>query len=162
MSTQLVAPSLAAAQAIILESSKATVDRLNEDLKNRYYMLFNDYVTNMTSGNYVPPENRIPPTPPMAWELAPADKDGFVFYQIGHNPVVPTPAPPPYNGGIQPPNKTPGVILMGPENPANPKWRTALPGDTWPSGQETPVQGDGHKYIKFGAPVGAGWYLQIS
>ena len=156
------ATSLSFAQATILASSTETVRRLNEHLKTSYYQKFQDYVTNMTSGGYVPPEQRVVPMPPMAWELAPADENGFVFYQVGKTQVVPTPFPPPYNGGNPQPNKAPGVIVMGPPQVNNPMWHTALSGDTWPSGMETGVQSDGHNYIKFGAPVGAGWYLQIS
>ena len=85
--------SLSAAQGNILASSTAMVNRLNEDLITRYHMAYTDYVANMQSGENIPADRRVPPKPPMAWELAPANADGFVFYQVGNTPVC-APDPP--------------------------------------------------------------------
>jgi hypothetical protein len=153
--------SLSAAQANILASSTAQVKRLNDDLKTRYLSAFADYVANMESGGFVPEERRVPPKPPKAWELAPANADGFVFYQIGTTPICDQPPTPSYNAGNPQPNTVPNMIMIGGQN-GNTKWYTALKGDTFPSGMTTPPQPDGHTYEKFGAPVGPGWYLQVS
>jgi hypothetical protein len=166
MSTSPTTPSadlttLEAAQANILASSTELVKRLNADLKTRYLSGFADYVANMTSGGFVPEDRRTPPKPPNAWELAPPDKDGFVWYQIGTTPVCDMPPVPTYNAGNPQPNTVPNMILIGKQN-GNTKWYTALKGDTFPSGMTTPPQADGHTYEKFGAPVGPGWYLQVS
>jgi len=155
--------SLSAAQANILASSTAQVQRLNADLITRYLSAFADFVTNMESGGFVPEDRRVPPKPPNAWELAPPNADGFVFYQIGSTPVCPMPALPYYAAGNAQPNTQPNVIMLGVAIPGGGgKWYQALKGDTFPSGMTTPPQPDGHTYEKFGAPVGPGWYLQVS
>jgi hypothetical protein len=79
--------SLATAQENVRANSAGMVSRLNADLAARYNQAYADYVTNMQSGGFVPEERRTPPKPPMGWELAPANEDGFVFYQIGTTPV---------------------------------------------------------------------------
>ncbi len=154
---------LTAAQANILANSKVMVDKLNADLKSRYLSAFADYVANMESGEYVPPDRQAPPKPPNGWELAPPDANGFVFYQIGTTPVCAMPPLPSYNYANPQPNTQPNVIMIGTAIPGgNGKWYQALKGDTFPSGMTTPPQPDGHTYEKFGAPVGPGWYLQVS
>jgi hypothetical protein len=152
--------SLSAAQANILASSEENVRRLNVDLVKRYLALFADYVANMTSGGFVPPERQIPPSPPMAWQLAAPDADGFVWYEVGSTPACPQPPTPAYNHDNPQPNTVPNMIMIGGQN-GNTAWYTALKGDTFPSGMTTPPQPDGHTYEKFGAPVGPGWYLQL-
>jgi hypothetical protein len=149
-----------AARANILASSTEMVARLNRDLKFRYDSAYADYVANMESGGFVPEERRTPPQPPGAWELAPPNADGFVFYQIGTTPICDTPPVATYNGGNPQPNTTPNMIMIGKQS-GNTKWYTALKGDTFPSGMTTPPQDDGHTYEKFGAPVGPGWYLLV-
>lgn len=160
--------SLATAQANILANSQAMVQRLNADLVTRYQGAYADYLLNMHSGGVVPPERRNPPAIPNAWELAPADANGFVFYQIGTRPVVDPAAYPAtyYAGGNPQPNTAPNVIMVGARN-GDTKWFTALKGDTFPSGMTTPpgtvsVDGVSGTFQKFGAPVGPGWYLLIS
>ena len=154
---------LQAAQRNILVNSTEMVRRLNADLVARYQSAYADYLTNMQSGQNVPPERRHAPTPPFAWELAPPDRDGFVFYQVGNKSVVnPSDYPDTYFAGGNPqPNSTPNMIMIGGQTPGT-KWFTALKGDTFPSGMVTPPQPDGHVYEKYGAPVGPGWYLQLS
>jgi hypothetical protein len=137
------------------------VGKLNADLTVRYQSAYADYVANMQSGQNVPDDRRKPPKPPFAWELAQPDADGFVFYQVGTSPVCPQGPAVGANFDIAPPNTQPNMILIGKQN-GNSKWFTALPGDTFPSGMTTPPQPDGHLYEKFGAPVGPGWYLQVS
>jgi len=156
--------SLSAAQANILASSTAQVQRLNADLITRYHSAFDDYTLNMTSGGFVPVDRRVPPKPPNAWELAPANADGFVFYQIGTTPVCDQPPTPNYNADNPQPNTVPNMIMLG--NRINGKWFQALKGDTFPNGQTTPpitsADGVAGTFEKFGAPVGPGWYLQVN
>ncbi|HTS26973.1 MAG TPA: hypothetical protein VMH81_13950 [Bryobacteraceae bacterium] len=168
MSTSPVTPlsadqtTLAAAQANILANSQMMVSKLNADLIAKYNQAYADYVTNMQSGENVPADRRNPPVPPMAWELAPPDPNGFVFYEIGHTPVCAQGAAVGCNYDNPQPNTQPNVIMIGGPIPGAPKWYQALKGDTFPSGMTTPPQPDGHTYEKFGAPVGPGWYLQVS
>jgi hypothetical protein len=126
-------------------------------------MAYTDYVANMQTGENIPADRRVPPKPPMAWELAPPNADGFVFYQVGTTPVCdPGPAVT-CNYDNPQPNTQPNVIMLGGPIPGGGgKWYQALKGDTFPSGMTTPPQPDGHTYEKFGAPVGPGWYLQVS
>ncbi|HLK63671.1 MAG TPA: hypothetical protein VKU19_09535 [Bryobacteraceae bacterium] len=152
--------SLQAAQANVLANSKAMVAKLNADLITIYHSAYADYVTNMQSGQNVPAERRNPPVPPMAWEVAPPNSDGFQFYQIGTTPVCPEGPAVPCNYDNPQPNSQPNVIMIGVLITG--KWYQALKGDTFPSGMTTPPQPDGHTYEKFGAPVGPGWYLQVS
>jgi hypothetical protein len=136
---------------------------LNADLTKRYLSAFSDYVTNMESGETIPADRQVPPQPPNGWELAPASADGFVFYQVGTTPVCPMPPLPFYAAGNAQPNTTPNMIMIGVAIPGGGgKWFQALKGDTFPNGMTTPPQPDGHTYEKFGAPVGTGWYLQVS
>src|SRR4051794_9772317 len=117
--------SLAAAQRNILANSTEMVKRLNADLKYRYDQAYADYVTNMQSGGFVPEERRTPPKPPMGWELAPADENGFVFYQIGTTPVSNPGAAVNYQAANPVPNTVPNMIMIGSRN-GNSKWFTAL------------------------------------
>lgn len=155
--------SLSDAQANILAGSTAQVQRLNADLVLRYHMFFADYTQNMQSGGFVPEDRRVPPKPPHAWELAPPNQDGFVFYQISQTTLVcDQPPTPSYNAGNPQPNTVPNMIMLGVAIPGGGgKWFQALKGDTFPNGMTTPPQPDGHTYEKFGAPVGPGWYLQV-
>ena len=150
---------LEAAQSNILASSTAMVARLNADLKTRYLSAFADYVANMESGEVVPEDRRVPPKPPHAWELAPPNSDGLVFYQVGTTPVCDMPPLPFYAAGNTAPVKVANTIEVG--RNITGKWYSVGPNDTFPSGMTTPPQPDGHVYEKFGAPVGAGWYLQV-
>lgn len=153
--------SLSAAQRNIAANSKGMVDHLNADLKLRYDQAYAGYLLNMQSGGFVPEERRTPPKPPNAWELAPPDENGFVWYQVGSTPVCPQGPATYFAGGNPQPNTTPNMIMIGAQN-GNTKWYTALKGDTFPNGMTTPPQADGHLYEKFGAPVGPGWYLQVA
>jgi hypothetical protein len=160
--------SLSAAQANILASSTAQVQRLNDDLKARYHSLYADYVLNMQSGGVVPPERRVPP-----------NADGFVFYQVGLTPVCdPGPAVG-YNGGLA----VTGGLVEGQIDIGNfdeGTFWSAGRTDTWPAGKKTPPLPAGPTYPagvyqKWPAPVGSlnitwpdgtvgvhgGWYEKI-
>jgi hypothetical protein len=102
----------------------------------------------------------------MAWELAPPDANGFVFYQIGTTPVCAMPPLPYYASGNATPTPVPNTIHIG-NRIGTSNWFQALPGDTFPNGMTTPpmtsADGVNGVFEKFGAPVGIGWYLlQVS
>ena len=123
------------------------------------------YVANMESGETVPPERRVPPAPPMALVVMPPPTIyGFAYLAPGDVPVCPMPALPFYAAGNAAPNKVPNVMVIG-NRIGSTKWFQALPGDTWPSGQDTPpttsADGVSGVFEKYGAPVGNGWYLQV-
>jgi len=159
---------LQAAQRNILANSTEMVRRLNADLLSRYQSAYQDYLANMHSGENVPADRIHAPLPPYAWELAPPDGDGFIFYQVSKTTRIADPAsyPDTYNSGSNPqPNATPNMIMVGART-ASTNWFTALKGDTFPSGKMTPpvTSSDGVIGIfeKFGAPVGPGWYLLMN
>ena len=68
--------------------------------------------------------------------------------------------PLPISRAAAPVVKVPNTIDIG--RNIGGKWFSVGPRDTMPSGATTPPQADGHVYEKYGAPVGAGWYLQLS
>jgi hypothetical protein len=155
------APTLANDIQTTYNASVVNVAQLNAGLKARAAAAYADYVANMRSGENIPAYLKVPPTPPMAWELAPADAQGFVYYQIGTTPVCPQGPAVAANADNPPVNTIPNMIMMGGQNGST-MWWSALAGDTFPSGMTTPPQPDGHTYEKFGAPVGSGWYLRVS
>lgn len=59
-----------------------------------------------------------------------------------------------------PPPHPAGTVVLG-KNFFGKYWAVG-PGDTFPVDETTPMQPDGHTYNKIGAPVGPGWYLQLS
>ncbi|MBZ5618577.1 MAG: hypothetical protein LAQ69_07625 [Acidobacteriia bacterium] len=156
----LSAPTLQDAINNQLAASTAQVARLNADLQTRFDQQVTDFNLNMASGQSG--VNHTPPEPPFAWELAPADAVGFMFYQISKTTkIVGTVTPTTFNAYdasqiVKPKNVIDvGVNFFG-------KWFSVGPHDTFPSGMTTPPQADGHTYEKFAAPVGPGWYLQVS
>jgi hypothetical protein len=151
--------SLEAAIANQLAASTGQVAWLNADLKSRYLSKFHDYVLNVESGQR---DNSNPPVPPNAWELTPPTAAGFVFYQIGKTPVCDMPPIPNNHIYVDPATRPQNVIDIGKQLLGGGKWYSVGPVDTFPLGMTTPPQPDGHTYQKFGAPVGQGWYLQVS
>jgi hypothetical protein len=141
--------SLAAAQANVLASSTAMVAHLNEELKNRYYRDFANWKISVDAGRIT---NENPPKVPNGYELV-KDDEGFTFPELGKTPVCdPLPVP---EDMLTPNTIDIGHLIFG-------KWYSVGEHDTFPSGMTTPPQPDGHVYEKFGAPVGPGWYLQVS
>ena len=131
------------AQQSILASSKAEVARRNGDAIFLYHGKYSDYVANMQSGEDVPADRRIPPTPPMAWELAPADANGYIWPQVGTTPVCPAGPAVPCNFDNQPtghnaPAGAPVVFSIGVS--ATPGWYSA-PGDNEPAGFQKTLPG---------------------
>lgn len=162
-----------AAQANVLASSKANVERLNKDLIFRYNRAYADYVTNMRSGNHIPDEQRQPPKPPMAWELAPPDAEGYVWYQqSATTPVCPA-------GPLVTPNSDYAMPLpiahhigmnwnSRPDGPAKGSFVTATKDDGMPGGFVTPPTSDPnfpgeppHTYMRLTTAVGPGWYQEL-
>lgn len=160
---------LADVQAAIKAGSEAQVAALNADLAKRYHAAMVDYNLNVDSGQMSPTPGglnyRPAPKVPMAWELAPANEDGFVFYQPGTTPVCdPDPVNPDKTqtqGQINA-QKPQGIVDIGPALAANPGWYALGPHDTAPGGKSITMP-DGHTYVKYtGFAPGTGWYLQVS
>ena len=153
------ATSLESARANILASSTEQVQRLNDDLRVRFDSAMTDFNLNMASGQSG--VNSTPPKAPFAYELAPPNEDGFVFYQISKTTrIVGTVTPATFNAGAPQPPKPKNVIDIGTNFFG--KWWSVGPMDTFPCGMTTPPQADGHIYEKYCAPVGPGWYLQLN
>ena len=141
-----------------LAASTAQVELLNADRTGRYDTAITNFNLNMASGQQG--VNTKPPVAPFAWVLTPPDVNGMVFYAISSTvKIVGTVPVSTFNAGAPQPAKAPNVIDIG-KSIGGSKWYTVGPDDTFPLGMTTPPQADGHTYLKFGAPVGAGWYLQ--
>lgn len=85
--------SAVAARQYTEASSRAFISSHNEDLTRIYLAdVFKPWADGVRNGSTT---NANPPKPPMAYELAPPDANGFVFYQIGTTPVCSIPAVPP-------------------------------------------------------------------
>lgn len=125
--------SIESARANILASSTAQVARLNATRKSIYLSKFHDWQLNVESGRI---DNTNPPQPPVAWELAPPDENGFVFYQESAN--TPVCDMPPLPGNFTKPiarrgdeSKPPVVDIGGPNGFGN---FLVGPNDTMPFG----------------------------
>jgi len=157
------ATSLAAAQANQLASSTAMVNQLNDNLKVIYLTSFNNWCISVNAGR-IPNTN--PPQPPVQYVVSPPDAEGFQWPIIdpAKTPVCPVPPVPPdqTNTAVKPPN----VIDVGHAIPGVPKWFSVGPQDTFACGSTTPPvtseDGTTGVFEKYGAPVGAGWYLLVS
>jgi hypothetical protein len=158
---------LADVQAAIKAGSERQVAALNADLVTRYHAAMADYNLNVDSGQMSPVEGglnfRPAPKVPMAYELAPANDEGFVFYQVGTTPVC--------DADPVHPDKS---LTQGQLNALKPQgvsdvgvalgggWFQQGPHDTTPAGAHYTAP-DGHTYEKFsGFAPGTGWWLQLS
>jgi hypothetical protein len=155
------ATSLAAAQANQLASSTAMVAQLNSNLTVIYNTAFNSWCTNVNAGR-IPNTN--PPQPPVQYVVSGPDKQGFQWPVLDPSgtPVCAMPPVPPDGFTVVP--KVPNTIDVGPN--IGGKWFSVAADDTFPAGMTTPPIADAsgalHTYEKYAAPVGAGWYLQVS
>jgi hypothetical protein len=154
LSAQTAAPdvsqtTLTFAQQSILASSTYQVAFLNADLQKRYDMAVTDYNANMQSGtSKVAP--RIP-VAPLAWQLAPADANGFVFYQYGPGVITSSiPLATVNLGTLKPPVSAPNTIDICAETSSK-GWFQACDDDTVPSGLTVPGPNAG-MYLKWGTP----------
>ncbi len=166
--------SLAEAYANQYADSQSMVVALNADAKLRYDDLVTNFNTNMESGEKG--VNTTPPEAPFVWELFPAPPadgtapDYFVFYRLSTTTkIVGTVVPDTFNHGATVAPLTPNVIHLGVSLGNN--WYSVGDKDTFPLGEVTPPQADGHTYERFGSEMGAnvnaggfipGWYLQVS
>lgn len=145
------------------QASLGQVTSLNKSVKLNYDGLWNNYLINVASGQR---DNSNPPPPPHAWVLDPAppahieDLNYFVFYKIGDDPICPMPPIPPSVVPIDKTKLPKNNIVVG--GSIGNGWFSVGPNDSWPVDIPTPPQADGHSYVKWGAPVGPGWYRQIS
>lgn len=165
MSTAPVTPlsadatSLGAAQANQLASSQIMVQQLNGNLKTIYLTAFNNWKISVDAGR-IPNTN--PPQPPMGYVVSGPDAHGFQWPVVGTTPVCDMPPIPADETNSAP--KVPNTINVGPS--IGGKWFSVGPGDTFAAGMTTPpipdASGALHTYEKYAAPVGAGWYLQLT
>ena len=155
------ATSLAAAQANQLVSSTAMVANLNANLQTFYLSAFNGWCTSVNAGR-IPNTN--PPSPPVQYVVSKPDAEGFQWPVIDPDgaPVCAMPPIPVDMTGSKP--KVPNTIEVG-KNISG-KWFQVGPDDTFAPGMTTPpvTSADGVRgtFEKYAAPVGAGWYLQLS
>ena len=153
------ATSLAAAQANQLASSTIMAGQLNDNLKFIYLTGFNNWKNNVDAGRIA---NTNPPHPPKAYVVSQPDAAGFQWPVLGTDLVCAMPPIPEDHFTVVP--KVPNTIDVG--RNIYGKWFSVGPNDTFTSGMTTPPIPDStgalHTYEKFAAPVGAGWYLQVS
>lgn len=164
MSTTLVNPgsgtTLEDAIANQLADSTDMVARLRANDQFNYDQSIRNFDANMESGQ--PNVNEKPPVAPFAWVLSPPNAAGFVFYERSNTIRLTSSIPiDTFDAGAPQAPKPLNVIDIG-KSINGTKWYSVGPMDTFPLGMTTPPQTDGHTYQKFGAPVGAGWYLQVS
>ncbi len=147
--------SIEAARANILASSKQLVAALNADLKNRYLSAFDDWTISVDAGRI---ENTNPPKPPFAYELAPPDENGFVWYQVSKTTLVCEMPPVPENrlNVAEPPA---GTIDLGADLGGG--WYAAGPHDRVTPGAIITLP-NGLKLQKVGFFMGNGWYQKVS
>lgn len=164
------ASTLQAAQANVLAAAVAQVAALNDGLKANFQQAFGSWLTNWNAGRVT--DSTTAPKPPNAFVVAyaadPTTGPGSVgpygetqifwaYPGVGKVPVCDMPAIPaiPSNQSI------PNHIHVG--HALGGGWFSAGQDDTLPSGQATPpvTTDDGvtGTFVKYGAPVGAGWYL---
>jgi|SRR5579872_1013416 len=156
--------SLAAAQANQLASSQIMVAQMNTNLKTIYLTAFNNWKISVDAGR-IP--NTDPPQPPKGYVVSSPDANGFQWPVPGNDPVCDVPPIPEDHSLTQQQIQaalTPNTIDIG-KNIGG-KWFSVGPKDTFGVGQTTPpipdVDGSFHTYEKYGAAVGAGWYLELS
>lgn len=132
------------AKANILASSTAKVDALNADELFRFNQSVDNWHINMLSGQPMSEDRRKPPVPPMKWELAPPDKDGYVWPQQGNTPIAAVPDAVFYHGitvAEQRGALTPGVTDIG-HLTGNAGVYSAGPNDTQPVGFKITIPTD--------------------
>ena len=153
------ATSLVAAQANQLASSTIMVGQLNGNLKSIYLTAFNNWKISVDAGRI---SNANPPKPPKGYVVCAPDANGFQWPVLGPDPVCDMPALP--EDHFTPVQKIPNTIDIG--RNIGGKWFAVGAKDTFAPGATTPPIPDAggvlHTYEKYAAPVGAGWYLQLS
>lgn len=146
-------------KASLRAGSLIEISSLNAALKYKFYTDVTNWHINMMSGQSLPPERQLPPVPPMAWELAPPDKDGYEFPQIGTTPIAPVPEAVFYHGitiAQQNAAKPPNVFELG-HATGNPGWWSVGFDDTMQIGFKKSFPGpDGNMITvqKVGFPFG--------
>ena len=147
------------AQAAVLRQSIEIRDNTNAQRKTIYLQRFNNWKISVDAGRA---SNEDPPKPPSGVMLASPDADGYVFPIEGGPPVCDMP-PIPEDAFHHAP-LVPNTIDVG--KSIGGKWHSVGPRDTFPAGKTTPpvTSSDGvtGTFEKYGAAVGAGWYLQVS
>jgi hypothetical protein len=147
--------SIEAVRAAILKGSTEMVANLNADLKSRYLSAFNDWAISVNAGKI---DNTNPPIPPYAWELAPPNADGLVFYQISTTTRV-CDMPPVPDSKLNVPEPPAGTIDLGADLGGG--WYAAGPHDRVAPGTIITLP-NGLKLQKVGFFMGNGWYQKVS
>ena len=153
------------AKANVLAASIENVRVRNLNDQAHYDGAVRDYNANLATGQKHD-ASYLPPIAPLKWQLADVDAEGYTFYQQGPEHLVPTP---PLTistvdlGNLTVAPRDPNHIAVG--NRIEGAWFQVGSGDGTPNGFQTPpntVSADGvtGTFTKFGAPVGAGWYLK--
>lgn len=167
------ASTLQAAQANVLAAITAEVADLNGNLKKVYMDAFNGWLVSWNAGRVS--DSSTAPKPPMAFvvgSFTDTTSGAGTVGAYGPNPIMwATP-----QMGTAPVCDMPQIpVLPVPQSQLSANkihvgrslgqgWWSAGTDDTFPSGQTTPpvTSDDGATgvFVKYGAPVGAGWYLK--
>ena len=137
------------------------VGNINANLKSIYMTGFTNWTISVIAGR-IPNTN--PPQPPVQYVVGPPDAEGYQWPIVDPTgtPVCAMPPLPPDQTNSTP--KVPNTIEVG--SNIGGKWFSVGADDTFPAGMTTPpipdASGALHTYEKYAAPVGAGWYLQVS
>jgi len=123
-------------------------------LKTRYLSLFNDWCISVHEGKI---DTSNPPHPPIGWRLMSPDKDGFVWYEIGGDPVCDMPPLP--ENRLNVPEPPAGTIDLGADLGGG--WFAAGPHDRVAPGTVVTLP-NGLKLQKVGFFMGNGWYQKVS
>ena len=156
------------AQQQTLAASIANVAMLNAGNQAHYDAAIRDFNSNMETGQHHDPP-LTPPVAPLKWQLAPADANGFIFYQQGPDSLTSTVTADTTDlGTLKPAVKNPNIIQVGNRlpGPGNSSWFGVGPNDGTPGGFETPpttqsADGVVGTFEKFQSPWGS-VYLKVS
>lgn len=138
---------------------QAYCDQYNANAYSHYRQTIENINRSLDAGRPAP----IPAPPvPTKWVLTPPDGNGLQWQTTSDEPTGPElPLHPDMSQLVV---KAPNTIDIG-RNIAG-KWFSVGANDTFPPGLITPpipdASGALHTYEKYAAPVGAGWYLQLS
>jgi hypothetical protein len=146
--------SIEAARANILTSSQAQVARMNDNLKIVYQFAFDGWKTSVDAGRI---DNSNPPVPPAGYHLAKPDANGFVWPELGTDPVCEMPAIP--ENRLNPPQPPAGTIDVGAD--LGNGWYATGDHDRVKSGTVITLP-NGLKLQKVGFILGNGWYQKVA
>jgi hypothetical protein len=157
---------LSDAQQNQLASSTQQVAVMNTNLKSIYLTAFSNWCISVNAGRI---SNADPPQPPVQYVISPPDGNGFQWPMVDPAGTPVCAMPPVPADQIKQPVPVPNTFVVGHWLGQGGNWFSVGPGDTVPSGFTTPpgtASMDSPPVIgtfqKYGAPVGAGWYLKTA